>query len=79
MTAKMTAAGRACESERPDRLFNDPLARALAGEEGFQWTEEMRVPSTPAYNVENTTTSSETWTGVSYALSNQTPCWHPTS
>jgi len=35
MTAKMTAAGRACESERPDRLFNDPLARALAGEEAF--------------------------------------------
>jgi O-methyltransferase involved in polyketide biosynthesis len=37
MTAKMTAAGRALESRRPDRLFDDPLAQALAGEDGFRW------------------------------------------
>jgi len=50
MTAKMTAAGRARESERPDRLFDDPLAAALAGEEGVRWMEEMRLPSTPVEN-----------------------------
>ncbi|MBV8828725.1 MAG: SAM-dependent methyltransferase [Acidobacteriaceae bacterium] len=32
----MTAAIRALESERPDRLFTDPFARSLAGEEGFK-------------------------------------------
>ena len=35
-TAFMTAAIRALESERPDRLFTDPFARSLAGEEGFR-------------------------------------------
>jgi methyltransferase (TIGR00027 family) len=35
-TARWTAAIRACETDRPDRLFEDPLARALAGEEGFR-------------------------------------------
>jgi methyltransferase (TIGR00027 family) len=34
-TARWTAAIRAYETERPDRLFDDPLARALAGEEGL--------------------------------------------
>jgi len=34
-TALWTAAARARESARPDRLFDDPLAEALAGEEGF--------------------------------------------
>jgi methyltransferase (TIGR00027 family) len=34
-TARWTAALRAQESERPDRLFDDPLAQALAGEEGM--------------------------------------------
>jgi methyltransferase (TIGR00027 family) len=34
-TAKWIAAARARESERPDRLFNDPFASALAGDEGF--------------------------------------------
>ncbi len=36
MTAKMSAAGRARESRRPDRLSGDPLAQALAGEDGFR-------------------------------------------
>ncbi len=33
-TARWTAAARARESERPDRLFDDPLATVLAGEAG---------------------------------------------
>lgn len=35
-TSRWTAAIRAYETDRPDRLFEDPLARALAGEEGFR-------------------------------------------
>jgi O-methyltransferase involved in polyketide biosynthesis len=30
-TSRVTAAMRAAESERPDRLFADPFAAALAG------------------------------------------------
>lgn len=33
-TARWTAAERALESARPDRLFEDPLAEVLAGEKG---------------------------------------------
>jgi O-methyltransferase involved in polyketide biosynthesis len=58
MTAKMTAAGRALESRRPDRLFDDPLAQALAGEDGFRWMEEMRPPGTPT---ENPSIGPRTW------------------
>ncbi len=36
-TARWTAAVRAVESARNDRLFSDPFAPALAGEEGMQW------------------------------------------
>ena len=36
-TARWTAAARAHESERSDRLFFDPWAAALAGEEGAAW------------------------------------------
>ena len=35
------AAARARESGRADRLFDDPLAAALAGPEGFAWLERM--------------------------------------
>ena len=35
------AAARARESERPYRLFDDPLATALAGPEGFTWLDRM--------------------------------------
>lgn len=35
LTSRWTAASRALESQRADRLFADPHARALAGEEGF--------------------------------------------
>jgi hypothetical protein len=58
MTAKMAAAGRALESRRPDRLFDDPLAQALAGEDGFRWMEELRPPGSPA---ENPSIGPRTW------------------
>lgn len=50
LTAKMTAAARALESKRPDRLFDDPLAAALAGDEGVRWMEELSLPNTPVEN-----------------------------
>lgn len=37
LTARWMAAARARESGRDDRLFDDPFAEALAGEEGFSW------------------------------------------
>jgi methyltransferase (TIGR00027 family) len=36
-TARWTASARALESKRPDRLFYDPFAEALAGDEGASW------------------------------------------
>ena len=36
-TAHWTAAARAQESARPDALFQDPWALALAGDEGARW------------------------------------------
>ena len=49
-TARLTAAGRAVENRRGDRLFEDPLAEALAGEEGFRLMEQWRLPSAPREN-----------------------------
>ncbi|HEY4188769.1 MAG TPA: SAM-dependent methyltransferase [Polyangia bacterium] len=47
-TARLTAAARARETERPDRLFEDPWAKALAGPEGFallrRWEESAQAP-----------------------------------
>lgn len=37
MTARWAAAVRAAESNREDRLFDDPWASALAGKEGEKW------------------------------------------
>jgi methyltransferase (TIGR00027 family) len=37
------AAARARESERTDRLFDDPLAAALAGPEGVAWLRDMET------------------------------------
>lgn len=37
LTARWTAAARAQESARPDALFTDPWAEALAGREGAEW------------------------------------------
>jgi len=38
-TARWTAAVRAIETSRPDALFDDPWAAALAGEDGTRWAE----------------------------------------
>jgi len=48
-TAKWIAAARARESARPDRLFDDPFAAALAGQAGF----EMLARSEAASGGEN--------------------------
>jgi methyltransferase (TIGR00027 family) len=42
-TSRWMAAARARESERADRLFDDPLAAALAGPEGVAWLERMEA------------------------------------
>jgi methyltransferase (TIGR00027 family) len=42
-TSRVTAAARARESERPDRLFNDEFAAALAGSEGFDFLDSHWV------------------------------------
>jgi O-methyltransferase involved in polyketide biosynthesis len=49
VTAKMTAAARARESERADRLFDDPWAASLSGDEGFDFLarEEALLPDRP--------------------------------
>ena len=41
LTSRWIAAARARESQRLDRLFDDPLAAALAGPEGFAWLDEL--------------------------------------
>jgi methyltransferase (TIGR00027 family) len=41
MTARWTAGARARESQRPDRLFDDPWAERLAGPEGKAWAEQQ--------------------------------------
>jgi methyltransferase (TIGR00027 family) len=41
LTSRWAAAVRARESDRLDRLFDDPLAVALAGSEGFAWLDDM--------------------------------------
>ncbi|HZR40972.1 MAG TPA: SAM-dependent methyltransferase [Ktedonobacteraceae bacterium] len=43
LTARWTAAVRAMESKREDRLFNDPWAAVLAGEDGGSWIEGLPV------------------------------------
>ena len=42
-TSRWMAAVRASESERLDRLFDDPLAVALAGPEGYGWLNRMEL------------------------------------
>jgi methyltransferase (TIGR00027 family) len=42
-TSRLTAAARARETERPDRLFNDEFAAALAGPEGFAFLDRHWV------------------------------------
>ena len=50
LTSRLVAAARARESERADRLFDDPLAAAFAGPEGFAWLDRLEpvtLPGTP--------------------------------
>jgi len=60
-TALLTAALRAAETRRPDRLYEDPYAAGLAGDEGPDLLAEIvaatyppdrprSLPSTPDYN-----------------------------
>lgn len=60
-TALLTAALRAAETRRPDRLYSDPYAAAFAGDLGPELLNEIRavtfpvhaertLPSTPDYN-----------------------------
>ena len=44
-TARWTAAVRAAESARDDRLFDDPWAERLAGPEGRSWIDERSPDS----------------------------------
>jgi methyltransferase (TIGR00027 family) len=44
-TARWTAAVRAKEREREDRLFDDPWAATLAGQEGQAWMEQRSADS----------------------------------
>lgn len=46
MTAFWTASARAREGERPDRLFVDPWAAALAGPQGAAWIAQRPPDST---------------------------------
>ncbi|MEM9485717.1 MAG: SAM-dependent methyltransferase [Cyanobacteria bacterium P01_F01_bin.116] len=48
-TARMMAAMRACETNREDRLFNDPFAAKLAGEEAFQRVNSQLTAKDKAY------------------------------
>lgn len=48
-TARMMAAMRACETSREDRLFNDPFAAKLAGEEAFQRVDSQLNARDKAY------------------------------
>ncbi|GAC1605039.1 MAG: SAM-dependent methyltransferase [Acidimicrobiales bacterium] len=52
-TALMTAAARGREAARPDRLFEDPWADRLAGDEGRRWLERQDevLPATPVFAV----------------------------
>ena len=47
LTARWTAASRAVESLREDRLYSDPYAEVLAGPEGFALKERMEAARRP--------------------------------
>ncbi|WP_326689008.1 SAM-dependent methyltransferase [Streptomyces sp. NBC_01795] len=48
-TALLTAAMRALESRRPDRLYTDPYAQDLCGEEGPKLLDEVRGATFPPH------------------------------
>jgi methyltransferase (TIGR00027 family) len=47
LTSKLTAAARARESKRADRLFEDPLAEAMAGPEGVALMDRIEAAARP--------------------------------
>lgn len=55
-TALWIAAYRALESERPDAVFKDPLARRLAGERGFKMVEATSIKDHMAFAMVTRTT-----------------------
>jgi methyltransferase (TIGR00027 family) len=55
-TALWIAAYRALESERPDAVFKDPLARKLAGERGFQMVAATPIKDHMAFAMVTRTT-----------------------
>ena len=48
-SARMMAAMRARESSREDRLFHDPFAALLAGEDAFERVDQQLTPKDQAY------------------------------
>lgn len=56
-TALWIAAYRALESERPDAVFKDPLARKLAGERGFKMVEATPIKEHMAFAMVTRTTA----------------------
>jgi len=56
-TAMWIAAYRAQESERPDAVFRDPLARKLAGDRGFRMVETTPNTSAMAFAMVARTTA----------------------
>jgi methyltransferase (TIGR00027 family) len=57
----LTAAARARESDRVDRLFLDPLAAALAGDEGFAALDRHNAARAVGEVVANPTFAIRTW------------------
>jgi methyltransferase (TIGR00027 family) len=53
-TAQWTAAARALESERPDRIFEDPWARTVAADTGFPLLERYAGAGTAPFVVVRT-------------------------
>ena len=73
-TARWAAVYRARESERPDALFHDPLARRLAGEQASrsQWRRSLRSTPGPGPRAPTSSTSS------SPRKSRRAPTWSST-
>lgn len=75
-TARWAAAVRAIETSRPDALFKDPWADALAGEEGTRWaasrTPESLVPMIVRNGFDPSAPATWLAEGLLFYLSNET-------
>lgn len=65
-TALWIAAYRALESERPDAVFKDPLARKLAGERGFKMVEATPIKEHMAFAMVTRTTAIDRLINVAF-------------